>query len=85
MIPLAGTFSGVGFSQVRRQRPDDYVVRKGDSLSRISSMYGVRLNDLLRWNNLKANGIIHPGQEIRILAEAEAAGRGSTRTNTGDR
>ena len=85
MIPLSGTFSGVGFSQTIRQGPDNYVVRRGDSLSRIASMYGVRVSELLRWNSLKASGVIYPGQTIRILAKTESAGRGFARTDSGDR
>ena len=75
MIPLSGSLSGVSFSPASRQRPDNYVVRRGDSLSRIASMYGVTVRDLLRWNNLKASGIIYPGQTIRILARTDAGDR----------
>ena len=85
MIPLSGTFSGVGFVPASRQRPDNYVVRRGDSLSRIASMYGVTIKDLLRWNNLKASGIIYPGQTIRVLAETVSGGQGSLRSDSGDR
>ena len=48
-------------------------------------MYGVRVSELLRWNSLKASGVIYPGQTIRILAKTESAGRGSARTDSGDR
>ncbi|MEE8348933.1 MAG: LysM peptidoglycan-binding domain-containing protein [Acidobacteriota bacterium] len=85
MIPLSGTFSGVSFSRASRQAPDNYVVRRGDSLYRIASLYGVRIRDLLRWNKLKASGVIYPGQTIRILAQTESTGQGATLTNTGDR
>jgi membrane-bound lytic murein transglycosylase D len=85
MIPLSGTLSGVGFSPTSRQGPDNYVVRRGDSLSRIASMYGVRVSDLLRWNSLKASGVIYPGQKIRILAQIETTGSGSARRDSGDR
>ena len=85
MIPLSGTFSGVGFVPASRQRPDNYVVRRGDSLSRIASMYGVTIKDLLGWNNLKASGIIYPGQRIRVLAETVSGGQGSLRSDSGDR
>jgi len=85
MIPLSGTLSGVGFSPTSRQGPDNYVVRRGDSLSRIASMYGVRVSDLLRWNSLKASGVIYPGQKIRILAQIETTGSGSARRDSGGR
>jgi membrane-bound lytic murein transglycosylase D len=41
-----------------------YVVRKGDTLSRIASRFRVSLKDLLRWNSLKNDHIIKPGQKL---------------------
>ncbi|MEE2821551.1 MAG: LysM peptidoglycan-binding domain-containing protein [Acidobacteriota bacterium] len=79
MIPLSSSFSAVGFPQARRQGPDNYVVRRGDSLSRIAFRYGVRVDDLLRWNSLTARGLIHPGQRIRILSTTESGRPGSAR------
>jgi membrane-bound lytic murein transglycosylase D len=43
-----------------------HVVRRGDSLIRIASHYGVRLHELLRYNRLTETSIIHPGQRILI-------------------
>ena len=43
-----------------------HVVRRGDSLIRIASHYGVRLHELLRHNRLSESSVIHPGQRIRI-------------------
>lgn len=40
-----------------------YIVRPGDSLSQIARKNGVRLRDLMRWNNLE-NTLIRPGQKL---------------------
>ncbi len=44
-----------------------YTVRRGDSLWSISRRYKVKVNDLLRWNELGKNSIIQPGQSIKLV------------------
>ncbi len=46
-----------------------HIVRRGDSLYRIARHYGVRMNDLFKWNNLGPRDTIHPGQEIRLSGD----------------
>ena len=46
-----------------------YIVRKGDSLSRISREYGVSLVDLMEENGLTTSSIIRPGQSLVIPSE----------------
>jgi membrane-bound lytic murein transglycosylase D len=41
-----------------------YVVRKGDTLSRIASKFRVSIKDLLSWNDLDVSQIIKPGQRL---------------------
>jgi membrane-bound lytic murein transglycosylase D len=64
-----------------RQRLDaegQHTVRRGESLYKISRFYGVTVNELFRWNNLRPGEHIHPGQKIRVSAETDsAAGEGS--------
>jgi membrane-bound lytic murein transglycosylase D len=43
-----------------------YVVRKGDSLSKIAKKYGVRVADLRRWNGLSGRKYIYPGQRLKV-------------------
>ncbi len=43
-----------------------YVVRKGDTLSTIAERNRIRLNGLLKLNNLRSNALIQPGQVIVI-------------------
>lgn len=42
-----------------------HTVRRGDTLSAICARYGVRLNDIKRWNNL-ASSSIRAGQRLKI-------------------
>jgi membrane-bound lytic murein transglycosylase D len=44
-----------------------HTVRRGDSLWSISKRYKVKVNDLMRWNDLSRNTIIQPGQSIKII------------------
>ena len=43
-----------------------HTVRRGDSLWSISRRYKVKVNDLIRWNDLARNAVIQPGQSIKI-------------------
>jgi len=48
------------------KEPLSYIVKPGDGLGIIASRYGVKIEDLKKWNNLSASGLIHPGQRIKI-------------------
>ena len=43
-----------------------HTVQRGDSLWSISKRYKVKVNDLMRWNDLSKNSVIQPGQSIKI-------------------
>lgn len=43
-----------------------HTVRRGDSLYRISRLYGVKLKNLFEWNSLGPNSKIYPGQKILV-------------------
>tara|TARA_B100000674_G_scaffold111533_1_gene82848 strand:+ start:12650 stop:14596 length:1947 start_codon:yes stop_codon:yes gene_type:complete len=47
------------------KRTINYKVRYGDSLSKISYKYGVRISDIRKWNNLKSD-LIKVGQKLII-------------------
>lgn len=49
-----------------------YVVRRGDSLSRIASQHGISVRDLRELNNLQGD-LIRVGQELRVPRQGEAA------------
>ena len=57
-----------------------YVVRSGDSLDRIARRHGVRVSDLLAWNNLRSSRI-HPGQRLTVRS---AGGRHNYTIRRGD-
>lgn len=43
-----------------------YVVKKGDSLDKIAKKQKVKLKDLLRWNRLKPDSVLQPGQKLQL-------------------
>jgi len=46
-----------------------YVVRRGDSLARIATRFRVSVSDLLRWNTIKKNKYLQPGQRIKLFVD----------------
>ncbi len=59
---------------IRRIR---YVVRKGDSLSRISQKFNVSISDLRAWNALPKGKYLQPGQRltlyVNVIAQTESS------------
>ncbi|MBU1192772.1 MAG: LysM peptidoglycan-binding domain-containing protein [Gammaproteobacteria bacterium] len=51
------------------QQTVHYTVRKGDSLIQISRRYRVAVNDLLKWNGLKTDDYIRPGQKLKLQVD----------------
>ena len=51
-----------------------YVVRRGDTLSRIATKFRVRLADLLGWNDLDSRSVIKPGQRLVMYVADRRAG-----------
>ena len=48
----------------------NYVVRRGDSLSRIASRFRVSVGDLRRWNESRLRGkYLQPGQRLRVYID----------------
>jgi membrane-bound lytic murein transglycosylase D len=71
VIPLTDWRGGRSTLRKQAAATGRHTVRRGDSLYRISRLYGVKLNDLFRWNGLKPGDLIHPGQKIRVRNLAE--------------
>jgi len=46
-----------------------YKVRNGDSLARIAGKFHLSINDIVRWNQVKKNGYIHPGQSLTLFVD----------------
>ncbi len=55
-------------------RSTTYVVRRGDTLSRIANKFRVRLADLLGWNALNSRSVIKPGQRLVMYVADRRAG-----------
>ena len=81
LIPSAGGNSSArSVEPTSQQLPATHIVRRGDSLSRIAVRYRVSIRDLLLWNNLEVDQIIHPGQRIRILDNTRSVAENSQRS-----
>ncbi len=62
--------TAVSLNQNDRMRKINYRVRKGDSLSRISSKFSVKVTDLKRWNNSVRNKkYLQPGQRLTVYVD----------------
>lgn len=52
-----------------RVRTITYTVRRGDSLARIASRFGVGVNDITRWNNISKQNYLQPGQRLTLRVD----------------
>lgn len=66
-LAIPGTGPSVLASNASPTRPAEYTVRRGDSLWEIANRFRVDLGDLMRWNGLGRDSLLHPGQSIRLL------------------
>jgi membrane-bound lytic murein transglycosylase D len=46
-----------------------YTVRRGDSLSRISTRFRVSVDELLRWNSISTQKYLQPGQQLVLYVD----------------
>jgi membrane-bound lytic murein transglycosylase D len=73
-IPGTATLASAQADAVET-RSTTYVVRRGDTLSRIATKFRVRLADLLGWNDLSSRSVIKPGQRlVMYVADDQRAG-----------
>lgn len=49
--------------------PQGYLVRAGDSLSRIAGKFNVSVEDLIDWNSLDPSAYLKPGQELKLYVK----------------
>jgi len=59
--------------------PTTYTIKSGDTLSTIAKDHKVSVANLKSWNNLKSN-TIHPKQNLRVVAEGNAASKAVAKT-----
>ena len=50
---------------------DFHTVKKGQSLSSIAKLYGLKPAEIKKLNNIYGNPVIHPGQKIRLKAKEQ--------------
>lgn len=56
---------------VQEQEVQYYVVRRGDSLPKVASRYGVTTTQLRSWNNLRSN-TVYPGRRLVVYGKSYA-------------
>lgn len=69
--------------RVTETKPTEHRVRRGDSLIKIASRYGVTVNQLKTWNSLSSS-TIHPGQRLAVSGSADGAAQVTHRVRRGD-
>ena len=65
-------------SLASREGPDSYVVRNGDSLWLIARRHSVSPKQLASWNELSIDGVLRPGQTLKVAPPSGAAGEADT-------
>ena len=58
-----------------------YRVKSGDFLGKIARKYGVTVNSIMRWNNLRSTRL-NVGQRLKIYSHKAVASSSSTKSNT---
>lgn len=46
-----------------------YKVRSGDSLARIASKFSIKIQDILKWNQIDAKQYLQPGQMLKLFVD----------------
>jgi len=72
---LAACGSGGGW----QARPEQHIVRKGETLHSIAWRYGKDPADVARWNRLGDGSLIYPGQVIRLTPPSGASPRAASK------
>ena len=60
------SFSSLMAKWNRKNFSKIHVVKNGENLSQIAGRYQISLSSLLRWNNLRMNSFIHPGDRLVV-------------------
>jgi membrane-bound lytic murein transglycosylase D len=72
VLSIPGTTT-LASADAAASRSMTYVVRSGDTLSRIATRFRVRLVDLLGWNDLTKRSVIKPGQRLVMYVDDRRA------------
>jgi membrane-bound lytic murein transglycosylase D len=68
---LEPTPNAQAVAQAQQEAATEYVIRKGDYLTRLARERGLSVEQLMAWNNLKSE-MVTPGQKLRLTAPADA-------------
>lgn len=74
VIPAVATLAAADRTASSLQ-PVTYIVRAGDTLSRIARMFQVRVPDLLNWNNMRSSQVLQPGQRLVMYIDENRRAR----------
>jgi len=69
-LDIPGTATRSSRDMIRKVR---YGVRRGDSLARIASKFNVAIRDIARWNELRVDRYLQPGQSLLLYVNVAAA------------
>jgi membrane-bound lytic murein transglycosylase D len=50
-----------------------YTVRSGDSLARIGQKFGVKIKDIIKWNQIAGQKYLQPGQKLKLAVDVTKA------------
>lgn len=68
LLPVVGPLGSIADAETYKQdQISTYVVRDGDTLSKIAKMFGVSISTIYWANNLKSGGLVKPGDLLVIL------------------
>ena len=65
ILPVSGT--GTDVTLMQREGVTTYIVRAGDTISRISQIFKIDERVLLEQNGVRNKNLIYPGQQLRIV------------------
>ena len=72
LVPSTITYSNIDFSPIESQiigKEEVYIVKRGDSISKISYKYNIPANQLIKKNKLVSSKSLQPGQRINISSK----------------
>jgi membrane-bound lytic murein transglycosylase D len=65
-IPSAARLAATNPAAASPAAAVTYVVKAGDTVSRIARKFSVSIAQILRWNALRSNHVIMPGQRLQL-------------------
>lgn len=70
-LDLNRLMGGFSFEGKREESEKIYIVKPGDTLWALSRRFGVSIDELVAWNNIKNRDLILVGQKLRLEAAIE--------------